>query len=77
MNVSRVARALRRRDELRRLRRPGAPPAAETIAESLRNPSGLGALPAFASLDSWTAWIIFIKAVYGIPLEPVELELFP
>lgn len=46
------------------------------IIEALRDSSLLGALPAFRSLDSWGAWLVFLKAVYGLALDGAEIETF-
>ena len=42
--------------------------AAPTILDALRSPSLLGALPAFRRLATWRAWLVFLAAVYGLPL---------
>jgi hypothetical protein len=47
-----------------------------TITEALADRSLFGAAHAFADLDSWKPWIVFLKAVYGEPLDSEELELF-
>jgi Terminase large subunit, T4likevirus-type, N-terminal len=47
-----------------------------TITEALRDRNLFGALPAFRDLSSWSSWIVFLKAVYGIALDPGELAVF-
>jgi hypothetical protein len=38
-----------------------------TILDALRHPDVLGALPAFADLASWRAWLVYLAAIYGLP----------
>ncbi len=38
-----------------------------TIIESLRDARMLGALPKFADLSTWKAWLVFLCAIYGLP----------
>jgi len=33
-------------------------------------------LPAFRDLSTWTAWLAFLAATYGLPLDPDGLEVF-
>src|SRR5262249_31712244 len=47
-----------------------------TIIDALRNPSLFGGLPAFWSLDTWRAWLTFLRAVYGLPMDPADLDTF-
>ncbi|HYN08040.1 MAG TPA: hypothetical protein VES67_11670 [Vicinamibacterales bacterium] len=47
-----------------------------TIVEALRDRSLFGALPAFADLSSWGAWLVFLKATYGLPLDEAEVKVF-
>ena len=49
---------------------------AETIVDALRDPANLGALPAFRDLATWSAWLVFLEALYGLPMTPPELEVF-
>jgi hypothetical protein len=44
-------------------------PAPLTIGEALRDRNLLGALPAFRQLETWAAWLTFLDAVYGQPLD--------
>ena len=47
------------------------------IIENLMHPQLLGALPCFKNLDPWSAWLVFFKAVYGLPLDnEAELKIF-
>lgn len=48
-----------------------------TIIEALRHPQLFGALPKFKDLASWAMWLVFLKALYGLPLaSSAELEAF-
>jgi hypothetical protein len=47
-----------------------------TIVDALASPDLFGALPAFRDLSTWGAWIVFLKAVYGLPMEEAELAIF-
>ncbi len=38
-----------------------------TILDALRDPQLLGGLPKFRDLSTWTGWLVFIAAVYGLP----------
>jgi hypothetical protein len=55
---------------------PGSPPAATNIVDALRAPLLFGGHPAFRDLATWSAWVVFLRACYGLPLEPGELEIF-
>lgn len=47
------------------------------VLEALADPRLFGASPAFASLSTWRPWLVFLRAVYGLPLEAeADLELF-
>ena len=39
-----------------------------TIIEALHDRRLLGALPDFADLTTWTPWLTFLSALYGLPL---------
>src|SRR5262249_62104850 len=44
------------------------------IIQAIRNPKLFGSM--FKSLDSWQAWIVWLKAVFGLPMDENEAELF-
>jgi len=47
------------------------------ILEALQDPDLFGGLPAFADLSTWTPWLTFLRAVYGLSLEePAEEQRF-
>jgi hypothetical protein len=48
----------------------------KTIIEALLDPSMFGAVPCFRDLSTWARWIVFLKAVYGLPLTPDEEAVF-
>jgi hypothetical protein len=45
-----------------------------SIIDAIKNPKLFGSL--FPDLTSWSAWIVFLKAVFGIEMDPKELELY-
>ena len=47
-----------------------------TIVDALRDPQVFGALPAFNDLRSWSRWMIFLRALYGQPLNRDEVSIF-
>jgi hypothetical protein len=47
-----------------------------TIVSALQDPLWLGALPAFRDLRSWSRWLVFLKAAYGLPLTADEHAIF-
>ncbi len=47
-----------------------------TIIDALGDPQLFGASPVFADLSSWRPWIVFLKATYGLAMDPEEVETF-
>jgi len=47
-----------------------------TIIDALEDPQLFGGLPAFKDLSTWTAWLVFLKALYGLPLSKDEVAIF-
>lgn len=47
-----------------------------SIVDALGDPRLFGSLPAFENLSTWSRWLTFLKAVYGLPLDPEELAVF-
>lgn len=45
-----------------------------TIIEACQDPQIFG--PWFKDRETWTAWFAFLKVVFGLPLEPAELEIY-
>jgi hypothetical protein len=46
------------------------------IIEALESRQHFGGLSDFRDLGSWRNWIAFLKAVYGLPLDAGEIEVF-
>ena len=46
------------------------------IIEAIKHPKLFGALPEFKDLSTWFAWIVWLKSLYGLPLDERELSLF-
>jgi hypothetical protein len=46
------------------------------IIEALKDRSLFGASPIFADLTSWNPWLVFLSAVYGLPLDSEGVDLF-
>ena len=47
-----------------------------TIVDALRDHRVFGGLPAFRDLSTWSPWLVFLKALYGLPLTAGEEEVF-
>ncbi len=47
-----------------------------TIVEALEDPDLFGRLPAFRDLSTWKRWLVFLKAVDGLPLTDEEEQIF-
>jgi hypothetical protein len=47
-----------------------------TIVQALRDENLFGAHPTFEDLEPWSRWIVFLKALYGLPLEGEDLDIF-
>ncbi len=47
-----------------------------TIIDALEDPHLLGGLAPFHDLSTWSKWIVFLKASYGLPLDDDELPIF-
>jgi hypothetical protein len=45
-----------------------------SIIDAIRNPKIFG--PWFKDAESWGAWIVLLKAMFGLPLDSTELSLF-
>jgi hypothetical protein len=46
------------------------------IIDAIKNRRLFGCLPRFKSLDSWTAWFVVLKAVFGLRMTAEELAIF-
>lgn len=49
---------------------------AQTILDVLQDSRLLGGLPCFAKLDTWTNWIVFLKATYGLSMTSKDEKVF-
>ena len=38
------------------------------IIEAIKNPKLFGSLPRFKKLETWTAWLVVLKAIFGLPM---------
>ena len=47
-----------------------------TIVDALHDRRLFGRLPAFRDLRTWTAWLVFLKTVDGLPLNRTERSVF-
>ena len=47
-----------------------------TILDALADKHLFGALDAFKDLSTWSAWIVFLRALYGLPMTADEERLF-
>jgi len=45
-----------------------------SIVEAIKDRRLFGSL--FPDLSSWSSWLVFLKAAFGIPMDPKELELY-
>jgi hypothetical protein len=47
-----------------------------TITDAIKNRRLFGSLPRFKTLDSWTAWLVVLKAIFGLPMTADDLVIF-
>src|SRR5215210_8067188 len=47
-----------------------------TIIDAIKNPKLFGSLPRFKKLETWTAWLVVLKAIFGLPMNSEDLILF-
>ncbi len=47
-----------------------------TIVDALRDRRLFGALPEFHDLTTWSRWLVFLKATFGLALDDAELAIF-
>ena len=45
------------------------------IIAAIKHKSLFGSLPAFQSLDSWTGWLVWLKAVFALAMDETILTL--
>lgn len=51
-------------------------PSPLTIVDALEDDALFGALPAFQYLATWRAWLVFLRATYGLPLNEAGQAIF-
>jgi hypothetical protein len=47
-----------------------------TILDALADRNLLGALPAFHDLATWHTWLVFLRAIYGLPMTAAQRAIF-
>ena len=47
-----------------------------TIVDAIRSTRLFGCLPRFKSLDSWTAWLVVLKAIFGLSTTAEDVAIF-
>ena len=46
------------------------------IIDAINNPKLFGSLPRFKKLETWTAWLVVLKAIFGLPMIVDDLVIF-
>ena len=46
------------------------------IVDAIKNQRLFGCLPRFKSLDTWTAWLVVLKAIFGLAMTADDLAIF-
>jgi hypothetical protein len=46
------------------------------IIEAIKNPKLFGSLPRFKKLETWTSWLVVLKAIFGLPMTGDDLVIF-
>ena len=44
-----------------------------TIIDAINNPKLFGSLPRFKKLQTWTAWLVVLKAIFGLAMTAEDL----
>ena len=47
-----------------------------TIVDVIHNRQLFGALPAFKSVQTWTAWLTWLKSVFALPMDESEQAIY-
>ena len=47
-----------------------------TIVDAIKSPRLFGCLPRFKSLETWTAWLVVLKAIFGLGMTVDDLVVF-
>src|ERR1044071_5248304 len=46
------------------------------IIDAINNPKLFGSLPRFKKLETWTTWLVVLKAIFGLAMTAGDLDLF-
>src|SRR5687768_6495569 len=46
------------------------------IIEAIKNPKLFGSLPRFKALETWTSWLVVLKAIFGLVMAADDLKIF-
>jgi hypothetical protein len=49
---------------------------APDIITAIKHPQLFGSLPAFGSLATWSAWLVWLKAVFALPMNDADLLVY-
>src|SRR5438067_1067025 len=47
-----------------------------TIVDAINNRRLFGCLPRFKSLETWTVWLVVLKAIFGLQMTSEDLAIF-
>jgi len=47
-----------------------------TIIDAINNPKLSGSLPRFKKLQTWTAWLVVLKAIFGLAMTADDVVVF-
>ena len=47
-----------------------------TITDALHDPQLFGRLPIFRDLATWARWLVFLKALFALPMSEAELRVY-
>jgi Phage Terminase len=47
-----------------------------TIIDAIKNPKLFGSLPRFKKLETWTAWLVVLKAIFGLAMTDDDVAMF-
>jgi len=47
-----------------------------TVTDAIRDENLLGHLPCFREVATWAAWLVFLRALYGLPMDADDLKRF-
>ena len=47
-----------------------------TMISAIKHPNRFGSLPAVQWLESWAGWVLWLKAVFALPMDESELAIY-